>query len=57
MCLILKDLKQKVELLENTIDSNENVLIGVGKAVHVFENEISQKSYEQVEYLEDIDHN
>lgn len=54
--LSVQDLDRRLELLESTVDANENILTGVEKAMHVEENEVSTAAYNQVEYLEDPDH-
>lgn len=49
-------LMTKFTSLENCVKSNENLLEGVAHAANVTENEVSDIAYEQIQYLEDKDH-
>lgn len=51
-----KNLKCKFTLFENSVESNENLLNGIANAVNVTENEVSETAFQNIEYLEDPDH-
>lgn len=49
-------LNARFELLENSVQTNDEMLGAIGTAARVVESEVSENAFDQIEYLDDPDH-